>query len=93
MESFIKDYVDASLDLTKAETRLIEELHNRLNVDEGNFKSISLETVVRDTQFVQVIVIQLTGANSFRSEDLVGINGLTIITPNRIEISAGEIDL
>lgn len=93
MESFIKDYVDASLDLTKAETRLMEELHNRLNVDEGNFKSISLETVVRDTQFVQVIVIQLTGANSFRSEDLVGINGLTIITPNRIEISAGEIDL
>lgn len=93
MDSFIKEYVDASLDLSKAEAQLISELHSRLGVSELNIKSISLDTIARETQFVQVVVVELTGNNHFKSEDLKNIDGLTIITPNRLEINAGEIDL
>lgn len=93
MESIVKEFVDASLDLSKAECRLVQTLYERLDVHPTNIKSISLKNTVRDTQVVQIVVVDLIGSNEFRSESFAGINGLTIVTPNRIEINASEMDL
>lgn len=85
--------MEASLDLNKVETLFLQELCSKLGISPINIKSVNLENWDEDTQIVQVISVELTGNNHFKSEDVAKIEGLTIITPNRLQIKAGEINL
>lgn len=85
--------MDATLNQYSAEKEFIDELCKRFGVKPINIKSINLDNSANDTKVIQKIIIHMRGINRFKSRDLKNYEGVTIITPNRIEIDVGEIDL
>lgn len=79
--------------MAKAKDEFKNKLIGILGISENHIRSIELKNSAEDTQLIQTIVVQLTGENRLKSEDLAKIKGLTIITPNTLEINAGEFDL
>ena len=89
----LEKYVESSLDLQSAEEELMTELNNILHIPRHHIKNICLESRLRGTAYVQIVVVYLLGKNSLRSEDLSKIKNLTVHTPNILEIEYGEIPL
>lgn len=89
----IENFVEATLNWTSAETELKKELVNILHIPEHNIKSITLKNIAYDTKVLQTIVVELRGKNRLKGKDIQKINGLTIVTPNTLEIDAGELNL
>lgn len=89
----INDFVEATLNLTTAENDLRKELVRKLHISESNIKSITLKNIATDNKVLQTVVVELTGINHFKGKDIKEINGLTIVTPNTLEIDAGELIL
>ena len=85
--------MDATLNQISAEKEFTDELCERFGVKPNNIKSIKLNNSAKDTKVMQKIIINMIGINRFKSGDLKNYEGVTIITPNRIEIDVGEIDL
>ena len=85
--------MDATLNQISAEKEFTDELCERFGVKPNNIKSIKLNNSANDTKVMQKIIINMIGINRFKSGDLKNYEGVTIITPNRIEIDVGEIDL
>lgn len=90
---FIDNYVEAKLNLLSAEKEFISELCKTLNLSESNIKSIRLENHSNNLMTTQMIRVELTGSNRFKSSDVAKINGLVIVTPNTLEIKIGEYNL
>lgn len=89
----LDEYVDAYLNFKSAETDFINELCDTLKLDLTHIKKIELRTVEHETKFLQVVRMRLTGENKLSADDISKIDGLSIITPNTIEIEVGEIHL
>lgn len=89
----IADYVEASLALTCAENNLKTYLEDMIGLKPNRIRDISLCNLDKGTEVVQLLSIRLIGENHFRAEELAEIKGLTIITPNTLEIEWGEIHL
>ena len=89
----LRNYVEASLNLASAEDGLKQFLLEEIGLASHKIKSIQLDTFAIETKVKQVIVIEMSGKNSFASEDVASIKGLKIITPNTIEIEVGEFEL
>lgn len=89
----VKDYVEATLSLASAEKELLKDLCQVLGISEQNCKSISLKNVAKDTTVSQIIIVELVGTNRIKCKDISRIEGVTIVTPNTIEIAVGEFDL
>ena len=89
----LNEYVESSLNYKSAECKFIDELCTMLNLDVTHIKNIRIMNTEKDTKILQIVQIQLRGTNKFRSDDISKIRGLSITTPNLIEIEAGEIHL
>lgn len=89
----LNEFVESKLDFESAECEFINELCTMLNLDISHIKGITVKNVARRTKVVQVISIELTGTNKFSAEDVFQVKGMSIITPNTIEIEVGEIHL
>ena len=89
----LDEYVESYLNFKSAEVCFIDEICDTLKLDQSRIKSIEMKTVERDTKILQIIMMRLVGENKIRSEDIAKIDGLSIITPNVIEIEVGAIHL
>lgn len=89
----LDEYVEAYLNYKSAENEFINEFCELLKLDLNHIKKIELKTVEQDTKLVQVIKMSMVGENKLSSEDISQIKGLSIITPNVLEIEVGEIHL
>lgn len=93
MNPVFNEYVEAIMNTSTAESNLKQFLLNELGLSSSNIKRIKLSNNTDDTRVVQLIVVELRGTNCFRMEDIRKIEGLRIITPNKLEISVGDIPL
>jgi hypothetical protein len=89
----IENFVEATLNLTSAEIELKKELMNILHIPEHKIKSITLKNIAYDTKVLQTVVVELSGKNKLKGKDIQKIDGLSIVTPNTLEIDAGELNL
>jgi len=89
----LDEYVETYLNYRAAEVEFINELCDILKLDLSHIKRVEIKTVEQNTKILQKISIKLTGLNRLQSEDLSKIKGLTVVTPNTLEINAGEIHL
>lgn len=89
----IENFVEATLNWTSAENELRKELISKLHISENNIKQITLKNIATDTKVLQTVVVELRGVNHFKAKDICKIDGLSIVTPNRLEIDAGELNL
>lgn len=89
----IEDYVEAEMTLKYAKSDFLKELCDVLDIDKHHIKSVDLITFQRDNCFVYQIAIELIGTNRFSSEDVAKIKGLSVVTPNRLEIEYSEITI
>ena len=89
----LERYVEATLDQKSAEVDFLGELNKTLEINPRNIKRVYVRN--RQTEqlhaLAQVVVVDLKGTNVLKSENLQKIKGLTIITPQTIEIEVGEI--
>lgn len=90
---FISEYVQTRLDYESAERDFLENLEKVLKIPRQNVKDISFSNRIEGSSIIQVLEIDLTGSNKFRSEDIAKIKEMTLITPNCIQIDVGEIHL
>ena len=89
----IEEFVEASLNYLSAKESFTQELVSLLEIPPNNIKYVELNASTTGTTFSHRIIIHLVGSNSFKSENLGKIKGLTIKTPNTLEIEYGEIKL
>lgn len=89
----IEEFVEASLNYISAKESFTEELINTLELNPNNIKYIELNASTTGTTFSHKIVIHLIGSNPLKGENLAKIPGITIVTPNVLEIEYGEIKL
>jgi len=89
----IDEYVECCLNFKSAEASFIEELCTTLKLDLSHIKKVELKTVERETKILQMISIRVTGENKLHSDDISKIKGLSIVTPNTLEIEVGEFPL
>lgn len=89
----LDEYVEASLNYRSAEVEFIEELCDLLKLDLTHIKNVEIKTVEQETKILQKISIRMIGENKISSDDISKIKGMSIITPNVIEIDVGEIHL
>ena len=89
----VEEFVESALNYMSAKDSFTEELIRTLKIPPKNVKYIELKASTNGTTFNHIIVIHLVGENSFKSEDIAKIDGLTIKTPNTLEIEYGEIKL
>lgn len=89
----IENFVEATLNWTSAESELKKELVAILHIPEHHIKSITLKNIAYDTKVLQTVVVELSGRNRFKGKDIKKIDGLSIVTPNTLEIDAGELNL
>ena len=88
---FIKDFVDAKLNYDAEAKNFKKELSDALGIKESSIKHISLYNQTESNKITQIVVIELVGTNKFKSKNVAKIEGLSIITPNCIEIEVGDI--
>lgn len=93
MMKTIEDFVEASLNYMSAKDSFTRELVNTLELPPNNIKYVELNASTTGTTFSHKVVVHLVGSNSFKSENIQKIDGLTIKTPNILEIEYGEIKL
>lgn len=89
----IEEFVESSLNYMSAKEAFTRELVDTLELSPNNIKYVELNASTTGTTFSHKIVIHLVGSNSFKSENIRKIDGLTIKTPNILEIEYGEIKL
>jgi len=89
----IENFVEATLNWTTAEEELKKELIGVLHIPEHHIKSITLKNIAYDTKVLQTIVVELSGKNKLKGKDISKIDGLSVVTPNTLEIDAGELNL
>lgn len=89
MES-LSDYVECEMNLKVAQDCFISDLCDILGLDETHIKNIELISKIQSTVMRQIVVVELFGVNRFKADDISKIKGLSIVTPNRLEIEAGE---
>ena len=89
----IEEFVESSLNYMSAKEAFTRELISTLELSPNNIKYVELNASTTGTTFSHKIVIHLVGSNSFKSENIRKIDGLTIKTPNILEIEYGEIKL
>lgn len=89
----IEEFVESSLNYMSAKEAFTRELVSTLELSPNNIKYVELNASTTGTTFSHKIVIHLVGSNSFKSENIRKIDGLTIKTPNILEIEYGEIKL
>ena len=89
----LDEYVESNLNFKAAEVEFIDELCDLLKLDLSHIKNVEIKTVEKNTKILQKICIWLIGENRLHADDLSKIKGLTIVTPNVLEIEAGEIHL
>lgn len=89
--NFIKNFVDAKLNYDAEEKSFKTDLATALDIDETSIKSMYLYNRTDANKITQTLVIELRGRNTFKSENVAKIEGLSIITPNCIEIEVGDI--
>lgn len=89
MES-LSEYVECEMNLKVAQDCFIEELCDILGLDENHIKNIELISKIQSTVMRQIVVVELFGVNRFKADDISKIKGLSIVTPNCLEIEAGE---
>ena len=89
--NFIKNFVDAKLNYDAEVKNFKKELSDVLDIKESSIKYIELYNQTDSNKITQIIVIELVGNNRFKAENVANINGLSIVTPNRIEIEVGDI--
>ena len=76
-----------------AKEAFTQELVKTLEIPPKNIKYVELKASTNGTTFNHIVVIHLTGSNSFKSENIAKVDGLVIRTPNTLEIEYGEIKL
>ena len=89
----IEEFVESALNYMSAKEAFTRELVNTLELPPNNIKYVELNASTTGTTFSHKIVVHLVGSNSFKSENIRKIDGLTIKTPNILEIEYGEIKL
>lgn len=89
----LDEYVESYLDFKSAESEFIKELCDLLKLDLSHIRKIELKTVEKETKFLQYVKISMIGENRLSADDVSKIKGLSIVTPNVLEIEAGEIHL
>lgn len=89
----IEEFVESSLNYMSAKESFLQELVNTLEIPPNNIKYVELNASTTGTTFSHRVIVHLIGSNSFKSENLAKIKGLTVITPNTLEIEYGEIQL
>ncbi len=92
MES-LSEYVECEMNLKVAQDCFIDELCDILGLDENHIKNIEFISKIQSTVMRQIVVVELFGVNRFKADDISKIKGLSIVTPNRLEIEAGEIPI
>ena len=86
-------YTEASLELASAEQELKRDIEKMLGISEHKIKSISLKNCTMNNVIHQSIIVELTGKNRIKSDDISQIKGLTVVTPNKLVFDVGEIHL
>jgi len=81
------------MNLKVAQDCFIDELCDILGLDENHIKNIEFISKIQSTVMRQIVVVELFGVNRFKADDISKIKGLSIVTPNRLEIEAGEIPI
>lgn len=89
--NFIRNFVDAKLNYDAEVKNFKKELSDVLDIKESSIKYIELYNQTDSNKITQIIVIELVGNNRFKAENVANIKGLSIVTPNRIEIEVGDI--
>ena len=89
----IEEFVESSLNYMSAKEAFTRELVSTLEIPPNNIKYVELNASTTGTTFSHKVVVHLIGSNSFKSENIKKIDGLTIKTPNILEIEYGEIKL
>lgn len=89
----LDEYVESYLNYKSAEKEFLDELCATLQLDLRHIKKIELKTVEQETKFLQIIKVSMMGENRLSADDISKIDGLSICTPNVIEIEVGEIHL
>jgi hypothetical protein len=89
----VEEFVESALNYMSAKEAFTAELVHTLELPPRNIKYVELKASTNGTTFNHIIVVHLMGENSFKSENLGKIKGLTLKTPNTLEIEFGEIKL
>lgn len=89
----IDEFIEAQLNYATAAHDFKMELSKTLAIDVSHIKEVKVLPVANETSIKHMIQIHLTGANRFKSENVSKIEGLTIVTPNLLEIEVAEIQL
>lgn len=88
------EFIEAALNYKSAEKAFVdEELCGKLDLSKNNIKNVKFRAISNDTSVSYKIVVELTGTNHLKSENLAKVKGVTIVTPKWLEIDCGEIDL
>lgn len=72
---------------------LVEYLRKSLNLNPNHIKKIDLVHQNTGTIVIPSIVVDLVGVNVFELDKIKKIDGLSLITPNQLVITVGEIHL
>ena len=89
----VEEFVESALNYMSAKEAFTLELVRTLEIPPKNIKYVELKSLSNSTSFKHIIVVHLTGSNTFKSKNLAKVSGLTIRTPNTLEIEFGEVRL
>ena len=89
----INEFIESKLNYASAARDFKKELAETLEIDVDKIKQIKVIPLASDTRVKYVIEIHLTGSNRFKAENVSKVEGLSIITPNRLEIEVWELNL
>lgn len=87
------EFVEAALYYNSTKESFINELCSELGLPIHKIKSVEFKTYATDTKLHYSIHIELAGKFNLKAEDLAKTEGMTVITPNSLEIDCGVVDL